>query len=261
MSNTTSIPSFPTRFHEEAAKSICDHFSRQPNVDTVLVVNSCARGHAHPDSDLDFAILVASGTSDSQLQNLDSEWQLFAQSSPAIAAYRRSGPYAHLHLDLITGNYQPGEMEEGGMPDYFEVEIGNQLCYSAPMDKAGPFFSGLRNKWLPYYDPALKLKRLQMTRESCEYDLDRIRPSLERGLFFHAFDRLTVAFQKYLQALFISKSVYPIAYNKWIRWQIETWLGMPELYSHLPSILSVTNLEGFETAEKAQKLRALLSQL
>ena len=254
-------PSFPTPIHKEAAEAIKEYFQDIKNVDTILVVNSCARGQAVAGSDLDLAILTAQGTTTAEIGEMEIAWQLFAAKSPALSTYRALGPHAHLHLDLITGDYRPGPMEDGGMPDTFEIEIGNQVRYSAPLGHAGPFFFDLQRKWLPYYDAALQSDRLRMATQSCEYDLSCIRPYLERGLHFQAFDRLTVAFQKFLQALFISRRVYPIAYNKWIKMQVETWLGMPDLYSKLPSILSVCNIESFETAEKSAMLKILLDGL
>ncbi|MBS1664643.1 MAG: hypothetical protein JST68_26595 [Bacteroidetes bacterium] len=253
--------SFPTQAHSDAAESIKDYFGSSRNIDTILVVNSCARGQAVAGSDLDFAILLAQGITADEREGMEAGWQAYAKTSAAISRYRDSGKHALLHLDLIAGDYRPGEMEEGGMPDSFELEIGNQVCYSKPLGDAGPYFLELRRKWLPYYDEALRAERLRMTIEFCEYDLDCIGPYIERGLHFQAFDRLTVAFQKFLQALFISKSSYPIAYNKWIKMQVASWLGMPELYSKLPPILSVSNIESEETAEKGEMLRGLLRSL
>lgn len=253
--------SFPTRTHKEAAESVKDYFLSSKYVDTVLVVNSCARGQAVAGSDLDLAILVSPDATTADIQDMETAWQTYARTDRALSDYLSSGPHALLHLDLITGDYQPGQMETGGMPDFFELEIGNQVCYSAPLGETGPFFLELRQKWLPYYDAALRSERLQMTIGSCEYDLGCIRPYIDRGLHFQAFDRLTVAFQKFLQALFISKGVYPIAYNKWIKMQVATWLRMPELYTQLPPILSISNMESYETAEKAEMLKALLHSL
>jgi hypothetical protein len=58
----TFIPKFPTKLHQDAAGLIRDYFLALSDVDTVLVVNYCARGKAVPESDLDFAILVKPGT-------------------------------------------------------------------------------------------------------------------------------------------------------------------------------------------------------
>jgi len=52
---------------------------------------------------------------------------------------------------------------------------------------------------------------------------------LNRGLYFHAFDRLYKAFQEFLQALFVARRIYPLAYNKWIREQVADWLALPDV--------------------------------
>jgi hypothetical protein len=79
-----------------------------------------------------------------------------------------------------------------------------------------------------------------------------------RDLHFQAFDRLYKAFQEFLQALFIARQVYPIAYNKWIREQVAVRLSLPELYAQLPQILEIPRLESDATVVKAALLRDLL---
>jgi predicted nucleotidyltransferase len=255
----TFSPIFPTIEHEDAAKVIKAYFSNIPSVDTVLVVNSCARGHAVQESDLDFAILVKPGVTSDEIQNIESAWQVYSENQPGILKYKQLNPYALLHLDLINGEYHPASLEKGGGPDYFEIEIGNQVCYSASLGQAGAYFKELQHKWMPYYDIDLQSRRLAMTKSSCEYDLNHIPFYIKRGLHFQAFDRLYVAFQKFLQAVFIARRVYPIAYNKWIKLQVETLLNMPELYSMLPSIISVSNIESNEINDKASRLKILLA--
>jgi len=255
-------PSFPTKLHQATAELVRDHFQSTPAVDTVLVVNSCARGQAVPESDLDFAILAQPGTTPSEIIDIERSWQIHLETQPTFLKYKQSSQFAHLHLDVITGNYRPAENLGNGEPiDYFEIEIGNQICYSAPMDDAGPYFKELQTKWLPYYSQELRLQRLAMSRHACEYDLDHIPFFVKRELYFQAFDILCKAFQEYLQTLFIANKVYPIAYNKWIKEQIVKWLNMPDLYPKLPAILSVSNMESDEIIEKARMLRQLLSDL
>jgi hypothetical protein len=84
---------------------------------------------------------------------------------------------------------------------------------------------------------------------------------MERGLHFHAFDTLYTAFQKFLQLVFISKRTYPIAYNKWIKQQIVTWLKMPELYPGLLPIISINKIESDEINHKAFALGQLLNSI
>ncbi|MEP7377844.1 MAG: nucleotidyltransferase domain-containing protein [Chitinophagaceae bacterium] len=257
----TLEPVFPTALHEEAAKIVRDYFLKIPDVDTVLLVNSCARGQAVPESDLDFAILVKNGMEPTGIKSMETGWQFYAGKQPVILKYRQSNQFAQLHLDIIDGHYSPAIPEVGVGPDFFEIEIGNQICYSAPMDNAGTYFHELQKKWLPYYDEKLRLQRFAMTKNACEYDLDHIPFFINRGLYFQAFDILYKAFQEYLQALFIANKTYPIAYNKWIKEQMVKWLNKPALYPKLSPILSVSNIESNEINEKAIMLRELLNNL
>ena len=254
-------PTFPTAIHEDAAQIVRDYFSPIPNVDTILVVNSCARGQAVPESDLDFAILVRPGTNAGEVRNMETSWQTYSQKHPAYLNYIQSNPFAHLHLDIIVGEYVPSTLEMGGPVDFFEIEIGNHIFYSAPMGDVGLFFRELQNKWLPYYDEQLRLQRVAMSRDACAYDLNHIPIYVTRGLYFQAFDTLYKAFQKYLQCLFITNKTYPIAYNKWIKEQITKWLNKPDLYPKLPPILSVRDIESNEVNEKARMLHELLEDL
>jgi predicted nucleotidyltransferase len=254
----TFIPKFPTKLHQDTAELIRDYFLTISNVDTVLVVNSCARGQAVPESDLDFAILVKPGTAVNEIKNIYTTWLTYSATQPTFLKYKQSSRFAHLHLDIIDGNYVPATIEVGEPIDYFEIEIGNQICYSAPMDNAGFYFLELQKKWLPYYNNDLRLQRLTATRNACNYDLDHIPFFINRALYFQAFDILYKAFQEHLQALFIANKTYPIAYNKWISEQVVKWLNKPELYPKLSPILSVSNIESNEINEKAKMLRELL---
>ena len=257
----TFKPSFPTLLHRDVARLVNDYFLSLSKVDTVLVVNSCARGNAVPESDLDFAILVKPDTTPAEIKNIETAWRIYSTSQPVIIKYKQSTPFAHLHLDIIDGNYTPAIQEVGGALDLFEIEIGNQICYSAPFEIIGPYFRELQARWLPYYNESLRLQRLRMAKDACTYDLDYIPIFIKRQLYFQAFDILCKAFQEYLQALFIANKVYPIAYNKWIREQTTKWLNKPDLYPDLPPILSVSNIESDEINNKAQMLRKLLNSL
>ena len=253
--------SFPTKLHQDSAELIRDYFLAISNVDTVLVVNSCARGKAAPESDLDFAILVKPGTAAAEIKSIEHSWRIYSEKQPTFLKYKQSSQFAHLHLDIIDGNYKPTNIEKGEPIDYFEIEIGNQICYSAPMGNTGPYFQELQNKWLPYHTEELRLQRLQTTKDACSYDLDHIPFFIKRELYFQAFDILCKAFQEYLQVLFIANKTYPIAYNKWIKEQVVKWLNKPDLYPKLSPILSISNIESNEINDKAKDLRKLLNNL
>ena len=257
----TLKPTFPTSLHQDTADLISNYFLQIQSVDTVLVVNSCARGQALSESDLDFAILVKPITTPTEIKNIETSWQTYCNTQSTFLKYKRSNPFAHIHLDIIDGNYIPTILEVGGASDFFEIEIGNHICYSAPMDSAGNYFKELQNKWLPYYNEELRLQRLEMIRNACEYDLDHIPFFIKRSLYFQAFDILCKAFQEYLQTLFIANKTYPIAYNKWIKEQIIKWLNKPELYPRLSPILSISNIESNEIKDKTKMLRELLNAI
>jgi hypothetical protein len=258
----TLKPIFPTIIHQKVAESVQDYFLNISNVvDTVLVVNSCARGQAVPESDLDFAILVKPGTTRTEIEKIESNWITYSKGHQVISEYKQSNQFAHLHLDVIDGNYQPTILEIGVASDYFEIEIGNHICYSAPMSISGSYFKELQNKWLPYYNEVLRQQRFEMTYNACEYDLNHIPSFIKRGLYFQAFDILYKAFQEYLQTLFIASKTYPIAYNKWIKYQVVNCLNKPDLYRNLSPILSISNIESNEINDKAIMLRELLNDL
>jgi len=253
-------PNFPTELHRQTVEAINDFFLKQENIDTILLVNSLARGKATPESDIDIAVLVSQTTTGREITRLYSSWNNFSNSNSTLSRYKTSDKFAQIHLDIIDGVFEPLVWENGGSIDFFEVEIGNRLLYSAPLSGEGDYFKNLQSKWLPYYDTALQTQRLNLAKLSCLYDLEHVPIFVKRGLYFQAFDRLYVAFQKFLQTVFIKRKTYPIAYNKWIKDQIVGILNLPELYKELPNIISVNKLESTELVVKAKTLTKLLNQ-
>jgi predicted nucleotidyltransferase len=251
---------FPTERHREVAELARDFFCSHAYVDTILVVNSCARGRAVAGSDLDMAVLMMPTAPSREVQSLTMKWQQFMATDGKANRFRSTGRFAQVHVDVFDGRMMPTVWDDGGGPDSFEIEIGNRVAYAAPFDEAGSYFRQLQSRWLPYYEEELRLSRLAMVRESCARDLEAIPLVLERGLYFQAFDRLYKAFQEFLQALFLARRTYPLAYNKWIREQVTEWLGLPELYQELPEILSVPSIESAEIGQKADRLRVLLER-
>src|SRR6188768_1338402 len=106
-------PIFPTIKHKDAADVVEQYFLKIANVDSILVMNSCARGLATPESDLDMAILVKPGTTADDMKAIGDAWQTYSSSNEAILKYRQSNQFAHLHLDIINGNYVPALIEIG----------------------------------------------------------------------------------------------------------------------------------------------------
>src|SRR5215467_2067567 len=135
---------FPTKLHRDAAGAATDFFMDLAGVDTVLMVNSCARGQGVAESDLDLAILAAPGTSQDEMRNMETTWSSYSAQLPAVSKFKQSSPFAHIHLDVIDGKYIPGIIDQGEPIDYFEIEIGNQVFYSAPLSAEGAYFKELK---------------------------------------------------------------------------------------------------------------------
>lgn len=249
---------FPTPLHQEVSEHLTTFFKTQPNVDAVLLVNSCARGKATPESDVDVAVLVSPTLGHEEKVALEQHWLQYYSSEVIFEKLRQLGRFTNVHLDLIDGKYTPHVWDDGGGPDSFELELGNQIAYSVPLWQANKVFEGLRAKWLPFYDESLRQQRLSMVREACLYDLEHVAFYVKRALYFQAFDRRYKAFREFLQALCIARRTYPIAYNKWIHELVVERLGLPDLYPQLPRVLELSKLESTEVIHQAEELRGLL---
>jgi predicted nucleotidyltransferase len=252
--------SFPTPLHEEVANLACDFFAKRPLVDTVLIVNSCARGKATPQSDLDIAVLSVPGATAQEIEQLDAAWRSFADTDQQVTEFRCSGRFAAVHLDIFDGRFTAADWDDGGGPDAFEIEIGNRVAYAAPFGEPGAHFQHLQTRWLPYYGEELRARRRQMTRAACVADLERASFYVNRNLHFAAFDYFYKGFREFLQSVFIARSTYPLSYTKWIREQVAEILAMPDLYRELPSLLSVNDFESAELGENIMRLRQLLDR-
>jgi len=165
-----------------------------------------------------------------------------------------------VHPDFIHGVFLPREQDEAAGPDDFEIEVGNFLAYSVPLWQGSDYLTQLKGQWLPYYNEDLRKQRLDKVRWYCLNNLHHIPLYIERGLYFQSFDRLYYSYREFLQALFIARRTYPIAYNKWIREQVEEILELPELYAELSHLFEIKQFESDEIAEKAQEIEELLEK-
>jgi predicted nucleotidyltransferase len=260
MSSTSSTPVvFPTLLHGQAAEAVVE-FSMRSEVEAVVLVNSCARGTAVPESDLDVALLVDPALSSEHRHSMEVSWKAWYESRSVFRDLERLSRFSRIHLDLFDGVFRPELWDDGGGPDSFEIEIGNRVAHGQPLWERSRAFAELRSRWLPYYGDDLRRQRLAMVRSSCRLNLERVNAGVARRLYFHAFARLYHAFQEFLQALFIARRVYPIAYDKWIREQVQGWLGLPHLYARLPAVLEIERLESEDLSARADHLLQLLEE-
>jgi len=253
-------PAYPTTAHENAAGAIVDFFSRWPETEAVLLVNSCARGKASKDSCLDINVLVKPEVLAGEGNRLNREWEALYSTERLFKGLLAAGKFSEVHLDIVDGVFTQPERDWTGGPDSFEVEVGNGLAYSVPLWQRSDYYEQLKAKWLPYYDEEMRKKRLAMARHFATNNLDHIPLYVARGLYFQSFDRLYNAYREFLQALFIARRTYPIAYDKWIREQVVEILGLPELYDRLTHLFEIGHFESDELARKAEEVRWLLDE-
>jgi hypothetical protein len=251
---------YPTPEHARAAEAVVAFFSALPGVEAVLLTCSCARGKASRDSCLDIDVLATPETMRRERATWEDAWHRHDQSAPVFQALRAVGKYSQVDLDFNDGDFVPQPRGWTSGPDEFELGIGNLLAYSVPLWQGGDYYQRLREKWLPYYGEELRRERLAAVRRFCFNNLDHIPLYVPRGLYFQAFRRLYDAQREFLQALFISRRVYPIAYDKWIQEQIVEILGLPELYPQLLSILEISDFDSEQIAERGEQLARLYAQ-
>lgn len=251
---------YPTPEHRNAAEAIVDFFSTFPEVDTICLTCSCARGKASSDSCLDMLVLGLPEIMPTAQPNLEKAWEKFYATAPVFQKLAAVGKYAHVDLEFSDGHFAPMPRGWTGGPDEFELGIGNYLVYSVVLHQNGDYFDALREKWLPYYDERLRQQRLSTARRYCLNNLEHVPLYVPRGLHFQCFTRFYDAFREFLQALFIARRTYPIAYDKWVREQVVDILGLPELYQQLPNLFERQHFESSEILAKAETLRALLDE-
>ena len=254
-------PSFPTEAHRAAAEAVVDHFALDTRVQAILLTCSCARGVASPASCVDITLLVAPADLEAFRIHERADIQAFLAKDPACVALAELVPWSGVDLEFRSGGFTPAYHGWTSGPDNYELEIGNILAWVHPMLLRGPRFEGLQASHLPYYDEGLRQSRLADVIRFAVNNLDHVLPFAERGLCFQAFKRLYHAFEEYLQALFIHRRIYPIAYDKWLREQGVEVLGEPALYEQLEGLLTLPALAPQHFCGRVQRLRGLLEDL
>jgi len=254
-------PGFPTEVHERAAESLVDYVVGVAGVQAALLTCSCARGVAAPESCVDITLLV---DPDDRERFMRHDWPgvlAHIESDPACVALDKSVPWSGIDIDFHDGIFAPGHHGWTTGADAYELEIGNALAWSHPLFMRGSRYRLLQEHYLPYYDNALRQERLIMVVGYATNNIEHIVPYARRGLYGQAFKRLYHALEETLQALFISRGVYPIAYDKWLREQLVDILGEPGLYTEWIDILATPEFSVKQFADRSARLAALLETL
>lgn len=254
-------PAFPTEAHRAAAEAVVDYWAMNPRVQALLLTCSCARGVAVPQSCLDIAVLLSPADLTAFEREEKTRFEAFLAGDAACVALAQSVPWSAVDFSFISGEFAPPRHDWTSGADDYELEIGNTLAWVHPLLLRGSRFEQLQAQYLPYYDEAQRAQRLQAVIKFALNNIEHIAPYAERGLYEQAFKRLYHAYEEYLQALFIARRIYPIAYDKWLHEQIVDILGEPALYEELRSLLALSSFTRRRLRERATRLRALIEQL
>ncbi len=248
---------FPTASHEKAFWSSVDFFSKKKEVLAITLVGSVLRGQGSYDADVDIDVFVKDQKVGDKLSR---EFDRVGRKIIRSVRNKHTGKFFDigLHMRLLEPKPRPRSWTSG--PDDFELEIAHSFIYCEPVFVRGAAYDKARKKFTPYYNERLRKKRLVETKKFCLNNIDHIRPYASRKLYFQAHKRFYDATREFLQALFISKKVYPLDYDKWVEYEVKEILQLPKLYKEFVSLYQVKKLESNELVRKGEKLRKLVKK-
>jgi predicted nucleotidyltransferase len=256
-----TAPVFPTDLHRAAAEAVVDYWVLDERVQAVILTGSCARGKGTPESCVDITVLVAPSDLGALHEEEKPRFEAFLASDPACVALAHSVPWSGIDPSYSDGQFVPGEHGWTTGADNYELEIGNTLAWTRAMLWRGRRWKDMLHAYLPYYDETMRQERLSHVIRCARNNLEHIVPYAHRGLYFQCFKRLYHAFEEYLQALFIRRRVYPVAYDKWVQEQIVEILGEPQLYEELAGVLTMPGFSVDAFRDRAGRMQALVEQL
>ncbi|MBN1696180.1 MAG: hypothetical protein JW881_01590 [Spirochaetales bacterium] len=253
---------FPTKEHKDSADAVLSFFKRFDFISSVLLTCSCARGKSVPASCVDIGVLLKPDVYRRHKDELERQWNEFNTNNPVIMKMLVHGRFAHMDVDIITGDYDDKNYCHHWMsgPDSFELDIGNNIRYSLALHSNDDYYETLRRTWLPYYPEHLRTERLEMVLAYCRNNIEHIEPYVKRGLYFQAFDRFYNALREFLQALFIHERTYPICYEKWIKEQLVEILNLPGLYERIVSLFEITRFQSDKMTDNGNVLYHLIDE-
>lgn len=243
-----------TPTHQRAYDLVHDLLLKEERVLALAITGSASRNEGSFDSDLDFNVFFTEEMPVAEGQEIVTRVEgtfnreIYAQKSAEV------GRFFDVELHVSPTLFTPRRRGWTDGPDDFELEIGNTFVYTRLVFERDGYFSRAQAGYLPYYSETLRQERLAATLKFCTNNIEHIEPFVKRGLYFQAFRRLYDATREFLQALFITRRLYPIAYDKWVKKQIIEILDLPDLYPRFVELYEVHQLESDELTHKGQQL-------
>ena len=95
---------YPTDEHKNATYATRDYFREQKGVETVLLVNSCARSKATIDSCVDIAVLANPSYLTNGVSQLENAWNEFYKNQNVFRSLEKAGLFSEVHVVETTEN-------------------------------------------------------------------------------------------------------------------------------------------------------------
>lgn len=249
---------FPTNSHEQAFEKTVNFFKKKKEVSAITLVGSVLRGHGSYDADIDIDIFVSHKKIEKKLTD-----EFTPHKHKIVEQLRQRGDTGKFfdigfHVLTLPDDLKVTPRTWTSGPDMFEVNIAHYFVYCDVVFEQNKLYADTRKKYVPYHDELLRQQRLDDTVKYCLNNIDHIEPYVKRGLYIHALKRMRHATEEFIQALFISRRIYPIDYDKWVKYELEKILKMPQLYHKLIPLYGLCDLESNELITKGRKLKKLL---
>jgi len=242
-----------------------NYFKDYPGVYAIVLTGSLAREKAVKGSCIDLFIFLSPKHLRSLASTINSRIEAYSRLGGQIVYYKGEAieggiEFGDVRVDVGFTDGRFNRRHEHSFDitrDDFETTVGNLLVYSVPLFQKGTQFQQLKQKYLPFYDDALRGIRLKGTAEEFDYKIWKTRWLAERMEYIAALDALLEAQRIFLQHLFIKQRKYPIDYVKWLREQCTRILAVPELYQDITRIVDGIKLTKKGIFEKSNLLEKL----
>lgn len=264
-----SIPnlSFPDENYRAVLTMLVEYFREYSGVYAVVLTGSLARGKAVKGSCIDLFVFLRSKHLSLLASTINSRTEAYSRLGGQICYYQgkiEGGiEFGDVRVDVgfTDGSFNcTHEYSFDITRDDLETTVGNLLVYSVLLYQEGKQFQRLKQKYLPFYDDALREIRLKGTAEEFDYKIRKTKWLAKRGEYFAALDALLEAQRIFLQHLFIKERKYPIDYVKWLREQCSQILAMPKLYQELAQIVDGIELAKNGIIERGDLLEKLFTR-
>lgn len=253
-----NVIKFPTQSHKIALEETVNFFKKKKEVSAITLVGSVLRNQGSYNADIDVDIFVPDKDIEHKLTN-----EFLPFKDKVVERLRKRGDTGKFfdigfHVLTLPDDLAVPTRSWISGPDYYEIIIAHFFVYCRLMFEQNKLYAKTRKKYIPYYSEKLRKKRLEETLKFCLNNIQHVEPYARRGLHIQALKRIRHATEEFIQALFISKKVYPLDYDKWVKYELEKILKLPDLYRELISIYELKKMNNENLIIAGRKLEKLI---